>query len=224
MYIGGSIANNSFNQETSDIDCYIITTAILPDNLIRQIEAMHKEFYLSNIPYAKRIEISYIPQHDLLNFDPNNIRPYFNEGRFYQAHYGNNFLIELFVLRENGISIAGPDIRELIKEISTQDLQQAIKNNLYEYWEIVLSDFSKLGRSDYQTFAILTMCRTLYSLKTGCVASKIEAARWTISHYPNWKDLIKHVLIWKHNAELSRLEETQRFIRFVLDISRSDRP
>ena len=63
------------------------------------------------------------------------MRPYFNEGRYYLGHYGYNYLIELFVLREKGISIAGPDIKCLIKEISTQSLKAAIQKNLHEYWE-----------------------------------------------------------------------------------------
>lgn len=33
MYIGGSLANDSFNTETSDIDCYIITNNALSDSL-----------------------------------------------------------------------------------------------------------------------------------------------------------------------------------------------
>lgn len=154
MYIGGSIANNSFNLITSDIDCYVITSNFLSENIVHKIEEFHKQFYSSRLPYAMKIETSYIPQNDLLNFDPSSTRPYFNEGSFYFAEYGSNFLIELFMLREKGITIAGPDIKDLIKEISAQDLQQAIKKNLKEYWEPILSNLLKLIRSDYQVFAI----------------------------------------------------------------------
>lgn len=180
MYIGGSLASNSFNNETSDIDCYIITSKVLSENMVRKIEAMHNQFYSNKLKYVKKIEASYIPQKDLLDFDPQGMRPYFNEGRYYLGQYGNNYLIELFVLREKGISIAGPDIKGLIKEISTQNLKAAIQKNLYEYWESNLIDSSKFKRSDYQVFAILTMCRTLYSLETGKITPKIDAAQWAM--------------------------------------------
>lgn len=223
MYIGGSIANNSFNLETSDIDCYVVTTSILSENVIRQLETMHKQFYSNKIPYSKQIEASYVPKHDLLNFDPTATRPYFNEGNFYLAHYGNNFLIELFMLRENGITILGPDFKDLIKEIPKQNLQRAIKKNLYEYWEPILNNLSKLGRSDYQVFAILSMCRTLYSLETGKITSKIMAAQWTINYDSDWKGLIEQALAWNRGIELNKLEDTQQFIRYVLDKCRNDK-
>lgn len=218
MYIGGSIANDSFEQATSDIDCYIITSTVLSKNEIAQIELMHKQLYSSNIPYANKLEASYIPQEDLLNFNPENSRPYFNEGNFYLAPYGNNFLIELFILREKSITIYGAEIKNLIKKLSAEDLRRAIKNNLYEYWEPVLTDTSKFERNDYQVFAILTMCRTLYSLGTGRIASKSNAAQWTIDNTDsNWKNLIELALKWKPGNQFNKLKETQKFVKYILD-------
>lgn len=220
MYVGGSLSGNSFNMATSDIDCYIITTKVLSENMVRKIEEMHTQFYSSKLKYAKKIEASYIPQNDLIDFDPQGVRPYFNEGCYYLAHYGNNYLIELFVLREKGISIAGPDIKCLIKEISTQSLKAAIQKNLHEYWATNLIDVSKFKRSDYQVFAILTMCRTLYSLKTGKIASKIDAAQWAMQHLDaKWKNLIELAIAWEPSQEINKLEESQHFVRYVLNKS-----
>ncbi|MBX3709988.1 MAG: DUF4111 domain-containing protein [Gammaproteobacteria bacterium] len=218
MYVGGSIANNSFNEETSDIDCYIVTTTSLPKSIIHKIEEMHKQFYASKLIYAKKVEASYIPQHDLLYFNPDSVRPYFNEGSFYLASYGSNFIIELYMLRERGSTIAGPDIKKLIKEISLADLKLAIQKNLDEYWNPVLNDLEKLKRSDYQVFAILTMCRTLYSMETGMMASKKEAAQWVIKNIDtNWKDLIEKSLSWKPHHGFNRLKETQQFVEYVIE-------
>lgn len=217
MYIGGSIANNSFNQDTSDIDCYIITKSTLSEEVIRQIETMHKQLYLSQLPYSQKIEVSYIPKDDLMSFDPKAVRPYFNEGRFCLAQYGNNFIIELFMLRENGIAIMGGNLKDLIKEITTQDLQKAIEKYLAEYWALILNDLTKLRRSDYQVFAILTMCRTLYSLETGKIASKMTAAQWVMNYDAAWKVLIEQAVTSSPHVELNKLEETQRFIQYVLD-------
>ncbi len=218
LYVGGSIANNSFNRNTSDIDCYIITTEPLPKNTISEIETIHHELYSSQALYVKKIEASYIAQNDLQNFNPENTRPYFNEGRLYLAPYGNNFIIELSILREKGITISGPHIKDLIKEISPKQLQLAIKKNLNEYWRVMLTDLEKLNRSDYQVFAIFTMCRTLYSLETGLITSKTKAAEWVINkHNAAWSDLIQKALTWKPESELNQLKETQQFIKFVLD-------
>ena len=220
MYIGGSLASNNFHYETSDIDCYIITTSKLSKNMIKNIEEMHKQFYSSKLKYAQKIEASYIPQNDLLNFDPNGMRPYFNEGCYSLGEYRNNYIIELHVLREKGIAIFGPDIKSLIKKISTQDLILAIQNNLRDYWEITLNDLSKFRKSDYQVFAILTMCRTLYSLETGSITSKREAAQWAIQKLrPDWKNLIEQALAWKPGQEINKSEEAQKFVRYTLNRS-----
>jgi len=222
LYIGGSLSSNSFDPETSDIDCYIVTIGILPKQLIQKIEELHQEFYLSNLAFSSKIEASYVPQEDLLNFNPKATRPYFNEGYFCFGQYGSNYLIELKVLRENGITLVGPDIKNLIKEISAQNLRLAIQNNLQEYWKNTLKDFSKFGRSDYQVFAILTLCRTLYSLETGKIASKKEAARWAIQKLEaNWKSLIEQACAWKPGQEIDKLDETKRFVSYVINRNNS---
>ena len=218
MYIGGSIANNSFDLETSDIDCYIVTSNILSEHRRHKIEEMHKHFYSSQLPYAKKIEASYIPQDDLLNFNASSTRPYFNEGSFYLGEYGSNFIIELFMLKEKGITITGPDIKKLIKEISIQDLQNAIKKNLMEYWEPSLQNLSKYKRNDYQVFAIFTMCRTLYTLEMNSIVSKAEAAKWAMNKLDSkWKLLIEQAIAWQQNSDLNKQEESLEFVRYVIN-------
>lgn len=99
-------------------------------------------------------------------------------------------------------------------------MKAAIQKNLHEYWEPNLIDFSKFKRSDYQVFAVLTMCQTLYSLKTGKITSKIEAAQWAMQRLDtNWKNLIELAIAWEPSKEINRLEETQNFVRYVLNKS-----
>ena len=44
MYLGGSVANECFDLESSDIDCYIVTATDLSQQEISEIEIMHKQF------------------------------------------------------------------------------------------------------------------------------------------------------------------------------------
>jgi predicted nucleotidyltransferase len=218
MYIGGSLANNSFNKQTSDIDVYIIIEKALSKNMLKKITDFHQKFYLSKIPFAKKIEVSYLSKNDLTKFIPNNVRPYFNEGQFYLAEYGSNFLIELFLFREKGIVWYGPTIKSLIKKISPPQLKTALLKNLAEYWLVMLNDDAKLGRSDYQVFAILTMCRTLYSLETNKITSKIHAAQWAMERVSlEFKNLIEQALIWQPRKKLNKLTQTRSFIKYVLN-------
>ncbi len=221
LYVGGSVATNYFNEKTSDIDCYIITTNELSTNTIQQLQDIHEQFYLSQTLYAQKVEASYIPKSILINFNSKDVRPYFNEGNFYLAPYGSNFVIELYVLREQGIRVFGPDIKKLAKEITINDLRLAIESNLNEYWRPMLANVEKLSRSDYQVFAILTMCRTLYTLETNKIASKPDAAHWAIENTPGmFKELIEKALSWQPKHFFDRFKETQYFINYVLNTSR----
>ncbi|WP_419421365.1 aminoglycoside adenylyltransferase domain-containing protein (plasmid) [Legionella sp. D16C41] len=222
LCVGGSVATNYFNEKTSDIDCYVITENALPKNIIQQLKNMHKQLYLSQIPYAQKIEASYIPKPLLMNFNPKETRPYFNEGKLYIAAYNNNFIIELYILREQGITIFGPKIKQLIKEITSNDLQFAIKHNLIEYWQPMLADVEKLNRHDYQVFAILTMCRTLYTLEVNKISSKPDSANWAIKNTSGpWQELIKKALSWQPEHSFNYLEETKHFINYVLNKSKN---
>jgi aminoglycoside adenylyltransferase-like protein len=83
-----------------------------------------------------------------------------------------------------------------------------------------LSDLSKFKRSDYQVFAILTMCRTLYSLETGRITSKTEAAQWAIQKLDDrWKSLIELAITWEPSQKINKLEETRQFVKYVLSKS-----
>jgi hypothetical protein len=76
-----------------------------------------------------------------------------------------------------------------------------------------------------QSFVILTLCRMLYSLATGDVASKPTATRWArITLGAPWADLIARSLAMQHDTEaLSQRDEddTIAFIRYTLQRSRA---
>ena len=64
---------------------------------------------------------------------------------------------------------------------------------------------------------IFLMCRTLYSIEKNDIASKLDAAKWVIDKYNIWEDLITKALAWEPDLELNKLNETQQFIKYVLD-------
>ncbi len=170
--------------------------------------------------FAKKIEASYITLQDLSQFNANNTRPYFNEGTFYLAPYGNNFIIELKLLLEKGITVLGPNISQLINPISVEQFKLAIHKNLEEYWRPLVEESTKLNRSDYQVFTILTMCRTLYSLETGQITSKNEAAHWTITNCNRcYSAAIEQATQWRPGETLNLAREAKALVKHVLQVS-----
>jgi hypothetical protein len=61
------------------------------------------------------------------------------------------------------------------------------------------------------------MCRSLYVLENGRVASKPEAARWAMDSLGEpWRGLISAAAAWQPGLEFDTLDETLGFIRFTL--------
>ena len=51
------------------------------------------------------------------------------------------------------------------------------------------------GRPFYRTYAVLTLCRILYTHRKGGVVSKPRAARWALRALPSgWRSLIRGAL------------------------------
>jgi hypothetical protein len=88
-----------------------------------------------------------------------------------------------------------------------------------EWWAPMLhSPDPRLHGSEYQAYAILTLCRALYTLEYGAVVSKSAAARWaqeTIDE--RWRPLIELALAWPDEAQLDHLSEILDFIRYTLE-------
>ena len=74
----------------------------------------------------------------------------------------------------------------------------------------------------YQAYAILTICRSLYSLKKGNQVSKKQAAKWAQKQFPEWKTLIAKALTWREDWKnesvdhKQTLPQTQKFVNFII--------
>jgi hypothetical protein len=221
MYLYGSLAGGDFDPERSDIDFVVVTTDALPDEMVPALEAMHARMSASGLKWATKLEGSYIPQYALRRYDPSDAPcPQINEGSFYVARHGSDWVIQCHTLREHGVMVAGPAPQTLIDPVQPDDLRRAVMGILHEWWAPMLHATrpARLQSSEYQAYAILTMCRALYTLQHGTVVSKPVAARWAQETLgERWAALIERALAWRHDAPLDELNETLDFIRYTLE-------
>jgi hypothetical protein len=222
MVLHGSLAGGDFNPATSDVDVLVVTTDDLPAEMLPALRSMHARITASGLDWATKMEVSYIPRRALRRFDPRDAQhPALRvDGSFDVDGHGNEWVIQRHVIRERGIALAGPDPRTLIDPIGPDDLRRAVRGLLREWWEPQLTDHSHLvgvAGDEYQAYAILTMCRMLYTFEHGAVVSKPAAARWAIESLSGpWAGLIEQALAWRHGMPLDRLSETLDFIRYTL--------
>jgi hypothetical protein len=100
-------------------------------------------------------------------------------------------------------------------------MRRAVVALMDEWWGTMPQDPAPLRRKGYQVYAVLTMCRMLYTLDTGDVASKPVAARWAQEALDRrWRPLIEGALAWqkvRQDTPEGDIDETRELIRYTLE-------
>jgi hypothetical protein len=220
MYLYGSLAGGDFDSQRSDIDFVVVTADELPDEMLPALEAMHARIAASGLKWATKLEGSYIPQRALRRYDSAHAQhPWLGvDGHFGVEHLGSDWVIQRHVIREQGVVVAGPAPQTLIDPVQSNDLRRAVLGTLREWWSPMLHDPARLHSREYQAYAVLTMCRMLYTLQHGTVVSKPVAACWAQESLgERWAALIERALAWPRGAQPDNMNETLDFVRYALE-------
>lgn len=223
LYVHGSLASGDFAPLRSDVDFVAATGKALPEEMLPQLAAMHARLRGSGLKWAAKLEGSYIPLAALRRYDPANCRhPALRiDSSFDVDEHGSDWIIQRHILREQGIALMGPSPHTLIDPIEPEALRQAAWGILDTWWRAKLDDPALLRSSEYQSYAVLTMCRALYTLQYGRVASKKAAADWAQERLESrWGVLIERALAWPTGEPWDCLDETLAFIAYTLQGSR----
>jgi hypothetical protein len=215
LYLYGSLASGDFNPASSDIDFVAVTRDALAPETTAALEAMHQKVWAGGSKWATKLEGSYIPAADLRQYDPaGGPFPQVNEKRFFVSGHGRDWVIQRYILREYGTAVAGPPLKPLIDPVSPDQLRDAARGVLNEWWADMVGNPAWLERREYQAFAALTMCRARYMIQRGAVISKLDAATWAVENLDGrWRPLIERASQWPAPPQPDELAETVAFIR-----------
>ena len=218
LYLHGSLAGGDFEPARSDIDFVAATKAELPDEVIAELRAMHASLRTHGNRWANELEGSYIPLPALRCYDPRHNRfPALRiDGSFDLDGHGSDWIIQFSILREHAIVLEGPHPRSLIDPIGPDQLRAAVRGILREWWSRPLPQPERFASRHYQAYAVLTMCRALYTLRFGRAPSKSEAAHWAVSALETkWGGLIERALAWPGEPQADELQTTLDFVGFT---------
>lgn len=217
MYLYGSLALGDFDPQSSDIDFLMVTAKTLKAKQLAALERMHVAVRENGLSAASKLEGSYIPVDAVGRHQADGRYPGMGaDWPFEVRGQGPDWIINRHVIREHSSALLGPDPQSLIDPISPDELRQAVIA-LVPFWTRSLEDPQWLERRNYQAFAILTMCRMLYTIKHGKVATKPVAASWgreTLGDPAT--SLVDRALEWRYDSQPDDLEETLAFIRSTL--------
>lgn len=222
MYVYGSLATGDYVPDRSDVDFVVVTKSTIKDTLVRELQKMHEDLHSSGPSLARKLEGAYVPRQVLRHHDHDHPKvPTINEGSFYLAPLGPDWLIQRATLRDNNPRLAGPPAKDLIDPIEFSEIKVAILSAINDWWEPIVADQADLRRPGYQPYAVLSMCRALYAIELGGLSSKEQAGKWAMNTlHPKWHPLIEAALAWREGDEVESIEDTARFMEEVIRLCR----
>ena len=214
-YLQGSFALGDFD-EHSDVDFLVVAREDIPPDQAPALQALHDALHALPGPWPRRLEGSYAPKAILKRWSttprdpPGEARPddWADPGasgmapRVYPFLFlGNgektlvrsehdNTQVMRWILREKGVTLAGPNPRGLIDPIPPEALREEIKSLLDA---ISAMDAAALTEPMWvQCFMALMAGRMLYALATGRIGSKKTAVGFARQRLePRYADLIE---------------------------------
>ncbi len=224
MYVYGSLALGDFDPAGSDIDFLVATDGELSPEQFVALSELHRRFDASGSPWAARVEAAYIPAAILQGRNAGGAKyPQVEKGEpVVLLPLEDGWPFQCHSLREHGVTVVGPDPHELVAPVSYRAMREAAA--------VIVSDWLALSQRDPewlawledrtgQAFVVLTLCRLLYTLDTGDVASKPQAAQAVaLGPAGRWSALIERSLtLQRRHVETPAedVEATLALLRFT---------
>jgi hypothetical protein len=216
IYVYGSLTQRAFRKDYSDVDCVVITHSELTPSQFAKLDAWlaHEA---SSDPWVKRLQMQFLLRDSALTMDAP--AALYQFGHLSRTTSDGNPIIWVNILA-SGIVLAGPAPRSFIPQISRETLDGALRREIgYLRAEVIDKPVSQWRDVPfYRVYAVLTLCRILYSFHTGVIASKPRAARWALRTLPaKWHSVILKALepgAHEGSPKLD-LKKIGEFIRFV---------
>jgi predicted nucleotidyltransferase len=230
-YLQGSFAVGDWDAD-SDVDFLVAIEHEISETDLPALQALHAKIFHAKTGWAKCLEGSYFPRDLLKHGDPTKTALLFLDNAHDQliksAH--DNSLVVRWVVREHGITLAGPDADELIDPVSADDLRAEISVVMQDWAEEIFTGGWHMNNRWAQPFAVLSYCRMLHTLQTGRIHSKLAGAKWAQNALDRqWANLIQRAWEARPNpslkvqqpADANEIESTLAFIRYTLTSIRS---
>lgn len=95
------------------------------------------------------------------------------------------------MVREHGVTLAGPSPALLIDPIPVATLRKEIMATIHDWGQEILANPDPFRNWFYQGFIVLNYCRMLHDLYRGFPGSKLAGAQWAKANLdPSWTGLI----------------------------------
>lgn len=215
IYLYGSLTQRAFDPRRSDVDLIVVTRRDLSDAQFRRLGAWLARAAESN-PWATRLQMIFLIRDEVLTIDSKACLYQF--GKLDRGGSDGNPIIWMNVL-ESGVALHGPRPETFVPDITREILFEALAREVGYLREEIVEKPSSEWRDapSYRAYAVLTLCRILYSHAHGTIVSKKRAARWALRNLPErWHGIITRALESGGERESGiSLSRIRKFIAFA---------
>jgi hypothetical protein len=221
VYLYGSLVWGDFDRASSDIDLVVATASDIDAQEFSSLDAMQHGFVDAYPYWDRRLEIAYVSTATLQTFKSraSTIAVISPGEPFHFKQTDPGWLMNWYMVQEQGRVLFGPAPTTLIDPISPQEFIQTVKRHAVRWSEWINDSHNRPS----QAYAILTMCRALYTCTHGVQVSKRKAAEWAAQQLPEWSGLIGNALEWRSAwrdddvDHAATFPETVRFVQFMIE-------
>ena len=195
VYLQGSFALGDADIH-SDCDFIVVTEERVTHEQERALRELHAEIPSREGHWTHHLEGSYAPRAEIETLDGLGRDWLYIDHGWREMQWGTHCNTETvrWTLHEHGVTLAGPDARDVVREVPADALRRSMRP-LAESFLPNMFTWTSFDIAWSQRYAVTTLCRILYTLDTGEVASKrasLESAKAELD--PAWRDLIQQAL------------------------------
>lgn len=228
IYLYGSVVTGDFDPGLSDVDLLAAIAEPLNDDEFQRLDGVHTALISAFPHWSDRLEILYYPLEGLRTFRTRRspIAVISPGEPFNRKDAGRDWLMNWYLVRRMGHTLFGPEPATLIEPISDAEFIASVREHA-----LCWPDWLEQTRADcqYQAYAVLTLCRTLYTATHGAHVSKQAAIHWVASRWPGWAETVLRALAWRaslpDDAEpATSYVETARFVEWAVSELKRTQP
>jgi len=225
-YLQGSFAVGDFD-EHSDVDFIVVINEELSESQVEALQALHASVYDLEPEWAKHLEGSYFPAAVLRDISRRGTPLwYLDHGSrsLVRSDHCNTMVVRQ-VVRETGVTLAGPDPATLVDPIPVAALRDEFRATMLGWGREILANPDAWANRFYQGYIVLNYARMLHDLVVGQPGSKRAGAEWAKATLgPEWVDLIDSAWGGRPNpavsvrtpADRQAFSRTLDFLRLVM--------
>lgn len=195
LYLEGSLALGDLD-DASDLDFVAVSEQPIDAARFARLQRLHDSLQQLPVRFATDLEGSYADRAQVRAARPVVERmPNLERGpaeRLKWEPVWAAWMVHLAILREHGVVLYGPPPSGLVDPISPGELRRTISPILVEWGGAFLARPGLAAQPGYQPYAVLSICRMLYTMDHGAVTSKRLAAQWAARALDErWRPLIE---------------------------------